>query len=156
MLPAVACIGKWFPRLPVSGEDVPNYAFSLLRDHQGEWTFLTNWKMPYGHTKRAGWIRAIQEAQQSVQKGERLQCPVLVLSSDHSLREASQWKDEYLRADIVLDVEDIRRYGEPLSPTTTYQAIPDGMHDLVLSNRTARQQTYRALHDWMAQLPLFP
>ena len=155
MLPTVACIGKWFPRLPVSGEDVPNYAFSLLRDHQGEWTFLTNWKMPYGHTKRAGWIRAIQEAQQRVQNGKRLQCPVLVLSSDHSLREEAQWKNDYLRADIVLDVEDIRRYGEPLSPATTYHAIPDGMHDLVLSNRTARQKTYRVMHEWMAQLSLF-
>lgn len=152
MLPTVAYIGKWFPRLPVSGGGVPNYAFSLLRDHQGEWEFLTNWKMPYGHTKRAGWIRAIQEAQQSVQNGERLQCPVLVLSSDHSLPEEEQWNDAYLRADIVLDVEDIRRYGERLSPQTTYSSVPDGMHDLVLSNRAARQRTYLILHDWMAQL----
>ena len=154
MLPTVAYIGKWLPRLPVSGGGVPNYAFSLLRDHKGEWEFLTNWKMPYGHTKRAGWIRAIQEAQQSVQNGERLQCPVLVLSSDHSLPEEEQWNDAYLQADIVLDVEDIRRYGERLSPQTTYGSISNGMHDLVLSNRTARRQTYLILHDWMAQFAL--
>ena len=55
----------------------------------------------------------------------------------------------------MLDVEDIRRYGEPLSPATTYHAIPDGMHDLVLSNRTARQKTYRVMPEWMAQLSLF-
>ena len=152
MLPTVAYIGKWFPRLSVSGGGIPNYAFSLLRDHQGEWDFLTNWKMPYGHTKRAGWIRAIQEAQQSVQNGKRLQCPILVLSSDHSLPEEKQWNDDYLRADIVLDVADIRRYGEQLGPQTTYRCVPDGMHDLVLSQRTARQRTYLILHDWMTQL----
>ena len=152
MLPAVAYIGKWFPRLPVSGGGDPNYAFSLLRDHKGEWTFQTDWKMPYGHTKRAGWIKAIHKAQQSVQKGKRLHCPVLVLSSDHSLPEESQWKDAYLRADIVLDVTDIRRYGEQLSQQTTYGCIPDGMHDLVLSNQAARQRTYLILQDWMAQL----
>lgn len=150
LLPVVSFLGKYWPNWIVSGEPGnPNYAFSLLQAYKGEWTFRTDWKMPYGHAKRAGWIRAIQEAQQSLQKGKQLPCPVLLLSSNRSLPEGIAWDEAYRTADIVLDVNDIRDYGQRLSPHTTYHSIPDGLHDLVLSKPAARKQTYAIMRDWL-------
>ncbi|UKI46189.1 MAG: hypothetical protein L6V92_00030 [Phocaeicola vulgatus] len=69
VLPTVAFVGRLFPNLTVQGLGDPNYAYSLLKQYKGEWEFDTNWKMIFGHPKKAGWIKAIQEAQQTVQKG---------------------------------------------------------------------------------------
>ena len=81
VLPTVAFVGRLFPNLTVQGLGDPNYAYSLLKQYKGEWEFDTNWKMIFGHPKKAGWIKAIQEAQQTVQKGLKLDCPILVMSS---------------------------------------------------------------------------
>lgn len=80
VLPTVAFVGRLFPNLTVQGLGDPNYAYSLLKQYKGEWEFDTNWKMIFGHPKKAGWIKAIQEAQQTVQKGLKLDCPILVKS----------------------------------------------------------------------------
>ena len=66
VLPTVAFVGRLFPNLTVQGLGDPNYAYSLLKQYKGEWEFDTNWKMIFGHPKKAGWIKAIQEAQQTV------------------------------------------------------------------------------------------
>ena len=150
-IPVVAWLGRWWPGLTVQGTDRPNYAYSLLRGLHGEWTFDTAWKMPFGHPKKAGWIRAIHEAQKFVQRGLDLDCPILLLSSDHSFPDRKGWDEAYKSADIVLDVDDIRRYGETLGQRVTYQAIPNGMHDLILSTRPARDSAYRAIADWLKQ-----
>lgn len=150
VLPSIATLGKYWPRLAVAGEPGnPNYAFSLLKAYKGEWTFRTDWKMPYGHTKRAGWIRAIHLAQKKLQQGKPLTCPVLVLSSNRSLPETETWDEAFRSADIVLDVDDIAHYGSQLSAQATYQSVADGLHDLVLSGKAARKQTYSIIHDWI-------
>ncbi len=55
-------------------------------------------------SEKAGWIKAIQEAQQTVQKGLKLDCPILVMSSNKSFPETETWHEEYMTSDIVLDV----------------------------------------------------
>ena len=58
VLPTVAFVGRLFPNLTVQGLGDPNYAYSLLKQYKGEWEFDTNWKMIFGHPKKAGWIKA--------------------------------------------------------------------------------------------------
>lgn len=111
VLPTVAFVGRLFPNLTVQGLGDPNYAYSLLKQYKGEWEFDTNWKMIFGHPKKAGWIKAIQEAQQTVQKGLKLDCPILVMSSNKSFPETETWHEEYMTSDIVLDVQDIQNTG---------------------------------------------
>ena len=101
VLPTVAFVGRLFPNLTVQGLGDPNYAYSLLKQYKGEWEFDTNWKMIFGHPKKAGWIKAIQEAQQAVQKGLKLDCPILVMSSNKSFPETETWHEEYMTSDIV-------------------------------------------------------
>lgn len=148
-IPTVAFIGKIFPNLTVQGEGDPNYAYSLLKAYKGEWEFNTNWKMIFGHPKKAGWIHAIQEAQNVVQKGLSLDCPILVMSSDKSFPETEVWMNEYMTSDIVLDVHDIQKYGARLGNKVTRDTISNGMHDLILSQKPARDQTYQITFEWL-------
>ncbi len=149
VLPTVAFVGRLFPNLTVQGTGNPNYAYSLLRQRKGEWEFDTSWKMPCGHPKKAGWIKAIHEAQQTVQKGLRLNCPILVMSSDKSFPESGEWHEEYMISDIVLDVSDIQKYGEKLGANVTRDTIPNGLHDLILSQKPYRNEAYQTIFEWL-------
>lgn len=149
VLPAVAFIGKYIPNLTVQGKGNPNYAYSLLKPYKGEWEYDTAWKMTEGHPKKAGWIYAIRQAQQKVQEGPGLECPVLVMSSDKSYPESKAWHDEYKVSDIVLDVNDIQKYGRRLGREVTCDTIAGGMHDLILSEKPYRDQAYRSVFDWI-------
>lgn len=149
LVPLVAWMGKYFPNLTVMGKGDPNYAYSLLKSHHGEWTFNTDWKKVDGHPKKAGWIRAIREAQKIVQDSLALGCPVLVLSSDRSYPESKEWHSEYLTSDIVLDVNDIQKYGGMLGGRVTRDTVPNGMHDLILSAKPYRDETYRKIFGCM-------
>lgn len=150
-VPLVSTLGKYFPFFPVSGRSLSMYAVSLLKGYRGEWEYDTKWKLTYGHPIRAGWIRAVHQAQLRVRIGLDIPVPVLVLSSDRSVRETSEWNAAYAHADIVLDVNDIQRYGRTLGPRVTSAVIPGGLHDLTLSAPEARCQFYAVLFDWLGK-----
>ncbi|OUO51376.1 alpha/beta hydrolase [Parabacteroides sp. An277] len=152
LIPTVAWLGNYFPEWVVQRGGNASYSHSLLKKFHGEWEFDTDWKRPLGHPKRAGWIHAIEEAQQDVQKGCAIACPVLVLSSTRSYPESAEWHDEYLSSDIVLSVDDIQQYGERLGPNVERHRIEGGIHDLILSPRPARDEAYRLLFEWLAHI----
>ena len=149
LLPSVSFLGKFFPEWTVQSGGNPSYAYSLLKGFQGEWTFDTDWKMPFGHPKRAGWIRAIHTAQQDIQSECAIRSPILLLSSTQSYPESAEWHEEYLCSDIVLSVEDIQKYGVRLGPDVSAHRIKGGIHDLILSPKPARDTTYRILFEWL-------
>lgn len=150
LLPVVSWVGNYFPSLTVQGGgDFSQYAASLLKSYRGEWDFNTDWKMSYAHPKRAGWIHAIHTAQQTLQKGADLPCPILLLSSSYSYEESSVWNDRYISSDIVLDVADIQKYGALLGPQVTPVTITGGIHDLVLSAPSVRKRVYEVLLNWL-------
>ncbi len=149
LIPTVSFIGRFFPNLTVQGYGDASYAHSLLKQFKGEWEYNTDWKMINGHPKKAGWIRAIQEAQRTVQKGVQLDCPVLVMSSDKSFPETNKWNNEYLTSDIVLNVQDIQKYGIKLGNLVTRDTIQNGIHDLILSEKPSRDHVYHTVFDWL-------
>lgn len=148
-IPVVAFVGKLFPNLTVQGYGIASYAHSLLKQFNGEWEYDTNWKMINGHPKKAGWIKAIQEGQQKVRKGLQLELPILVMSSDKSYPETEEWHNEYLSSDIVLNVHDIQKYAPQLGYLTVCDTITNGMHDLILSEKASRDQTYQVVFEWI-------
>ncbi|MEG2067115.1 MAG: alpha/beta hydrolase [Tannerellaceae bacterium] len=149
VMPVISFLGRFFPTLTVQGEGLPSYAHSLLKQYKGEWEYNTNWKMTNGHPKKAGWIHAIHEGHVAVQKGLKLNCPVLVMSSDKSFPETAEWNKAYLTADIVLNIKDIQKYGAGLSSHVTRDTIHNGIHDLLLSGRPARDQAYNTIFGWL-------
>lgn len=152
-VPVVSFLGKYFPDMQVQGRGLSMYAESLLKQYYGEWDYRTEWKLVYGHPIKAGWIRAIHQAHNRVQDGLDISVPVLLMSSDKSVKEKGEWNEAYRTADIVLDVEDIQKYGRRVGTNVTPVSIADGVHDLTLSLPTVRGTVYNVMFDWLEKLP---
>ena len=148
--PVLAAVGKVAPNLTLPGLSTV-YGESMHVDHHGAWDFDQRWKPVAGFPTRAGWFRAIHQAQAEVAKGLRIEVPVLLL---HAGRSAwpKEWADDVASADIVLDVADMRRLGPTLGAQVELVAIEDGVHDLVLSAPDARARTFRAISDWLGRI----
>ena len=57
--------------------------------------------------------------------------------------------EEYMTSDIVLDVQDIQKYGEKLGDKVTRDTIPNGIHDLILSQKPYRNDAYQTIFEWL-------
>ncbi len=147
--PIVSAFGSCFPTVEVLQDKSTLYYDSLHVASKGEWSYDTSLKMPISPPITAGWIRAIDQAQQSVQGGYSLSIPILLMYSDKSVY-SDVWTDELQRGDAVLNVEQIARYGSALGRDVTHAEIKDGMHDLILSRYESREAAYRAMFKWLA------
>ena len=99
------------------------YTRSLHRDHEGEWDFDLALKPVDSFAVRAGWLRAIRKGHARLHGGLDLPCPALVLSSDRTTWPREMGEDVFSH-DIVLDVEQIRRWAPALGRHVTYVAVP--------------------------------
>ena len=131
----------------------PNmYAQTLLKAYHGRWDYNTNWKKTYGHPIRLSWLRAVRDGQKRLQKGLNLRLPILLMTSDRSIRPEKTWRPEYNEADLVLDVSDMWRYGVLLGTNVRGQSIHKGQHDLFLSSDPkAYDMAYRVLFEFLDQ-----
>lgn len=124
------------------------YARSLHSAHEGEWDFDLAWKPIESHTVYAGWLRAIRRGHAELHEGLDVPCPALVLSSA-----TSHWPttmDEQVHtSDIVLDVEQIRRWASSLGRHVTSVAIDQARHDVVLSRPHVRKHAYDVIDRWL-------
>jgi alpha-beta hydrolase superfamily lysophospholipase len=132
---------------------VPNgvsdlYVRSIYKDYQGEWDFDLGWKPMQSTPVRAGWLAGIRRAQRALHAGLGIECPILVLCSDRSIR-SKEWTDELLSADAVLDVDQIARWSTALGAHVTCVRISGGMHDLVLSDKPVREQVLSEMSRWI-------
>lgn len=125
------------------------YARSLHRDHAGEWEFDLTWKPLESFPARLGWMRAIRRGHARLHAGLDVPSPVLVLSSDRSTH-PSELDEDAFTSDIVLDVDQIRRWATAVGPHVTYVAVPGATHDVLLSRAEPRQRAYREIARWLA------
>ncbi|MDN5744357.1 MAG: alpha/beta hydrolase [Nocardioidaceae bacterium] len=124
------------------------YPRSLHRDHGGEWDFDLAWKPLSSYPARFGWLRAIRRGQACLQAGLDVPAPVLVLSSDRSSTGTGPEEDAFC-TDIVLDVDQIRRWSTAVGTHHTYVAVPGAMHDVILSRPEARERAYAEIERWV-------
>lgn len=151
MIPAVCLLGKLFPDFKISQGKSTAYAESLLKEHHGEWNYRTDWKFTQSPPVTAGWVRAITKAQKGLRNGKAdIRVPILLLYSSRSVNGA-EWTPEHNRADGVLDVNDIKKYGRQLGPDVTCARVDGGLHDLVLSAPEVREPLYRYIFNWLAR-----
>lgn len=135
VLPVLYALGRPFPRLvaAAASKQPELYAQSLLKQYHGKWDYNTSWKKDKGQAIRLEWLRAIRRGHKALRQAAPLQLPILLMSSDSSLRASGAWQERFGRADLVLDVEDIQHYGAQLGPHVQAVRIADGLHDLFLS-----------------------
>lgn len=142
-VPLISLLGGSFPDIPVPRSEDDFYFRSLHVDGVGEWQFSKEWKVPASIPVDFGWCRAIHQGHVQVQEGMALVSPILVMFSNCSAKD-DEWSEEYTRCDGVLDVEHIQEYGAHLGPDVQLQEIQDGLHDLFLSKKSARDQAYQS------------
>lgn len=148
-LPLAAAVGRFVPGLKLPGRLPGHYGASLHRQHRGEWDYHLAWKPLSVFPITMGWLRAIHAGHRRIRRGLAIAVPVLVLHAEHTVR-GRGWRDEYFRADGVLNVRTLRALAPKLGPHVTVRAIAGGMHDLVLSRQSVREQVYKELFAWLA------
>lgn len=149
LIPAICLLGRFFPNFEIPQGNSTAYAESLLKQYHGEWTYRTDWKLPQSPPVTAGWIRAITEAQKALRNGKaNIRIPILLLYSSSSIG-GSDWTPDHNRADGVLDVKDIKKYGRELGPYVTCARVEGGLHDLFLSAKNVREPLYRYVFSWL-------
>lgn len=145
--PVIEQVGRRQPRREIKRQVTGFYTRSLHRDHEGEWDFDLTWKPVESFPVRAGWLRAVRRGHAALHRGLHLPCPVLVLSSDRSTLPQEPGEDVHT-SDIVLDVDQIRRWSTAYGPHVTYVAVPGARHDVFLSRLEARERAYATVDTW--------
>ncbi|CAN5333104.1 alpha/beta hydrolase [soil metagenome] len=140
-------IGARRPYFPIPRDVSGHYARSLHKDHQGEWPFDLAWKPLESWPVHAGWVRAVRRGHARVHRGLGLDIPVLVLTSDASGR-PQIWDDSCMSTDIVLDVQQIRKWAHQLADHVTLVTLPGAMHDVTLSRPDVRQRVFEEITRW--------
>ena len=124
------------------------YTRSLHADHEGEWEFDLAWKPVESWPVYAGWLRAIRIGHARLHAGLDVDCPALVLSSGASAQPPEMGEDVH-RHDVVLDVQQIRRWAPALGRHVTVVAVQDARHDVVLSLPEVRARVYDEMSRWL-------
>ncbi|MGI5164418.1 alpha/beta hydrolase [Spirillospora sp. CA-253888] len=136
-----------FPKAVLPAAVSEAYPRSLHRDHDGEWDFDLAWKPIEGFPVRAAWLAAVRRGQRRVHAGLDIDVPVLVMSSDRTVRPQGGVLD-VSGGDAVLDVAHMARWAPRLGRTVTLVRIEGGLHDLVLSAEPARDRVFAELDRW--------
>ncbi len=147
-LPVLSLVGKYFPSVEIPRGKNTNYGESLHKDYRGEWDYSLDLKSLGSIPVNMGWIRAIHEAHKFIQNAPGIQTPILVMHSNCSVDE-DEWDERYTHCDGVLNVEHIKEFGATLGPDVTDVEIQDGIHDLALSKKAARENYYKAVFQFL-------
>lgn len=124
------------------------YAMSLHKKYHGEWDYDFRYKTESSPPIYTSWVKAILDAQEKVKKGLGIKMPVLLLHSDKSFM-TLKYKPEAQESDIILDVEDMKKYGPNIGSDITLFEVENAVHDVYLSKKEVR---YNALDNTISWL----
>jgi alpha-beta hydrolase superfamily lysophospholipase len=147
---ALPLIVKRAEKHPETGIDAglnPLYGESLHKDAHGEWSYSLGYKPHIAPPVNFGWMRAVHLGQEKVAQGLQINKPVLVLHAAKSVDE-KKWSDLMFTGDAVLDVAEIELQARNIIGQYSIQAVPGGMHDLILSKMPVRDEVYSTIFNW--------
>lgn len=126
------------------------YAKSINKEFHGEWEYNLAWKPLAGFPTYFAWLSAISTAQKELGNSD-ISVPILVLHSSRSSK-PKVFSEDALRADIVLNVEDMKSVGANLGSRVSFIEIENGMHDLFLSPKKVRAKAFEEIFGWLDNL----
>ena len=144
---AIDQVGARRPYLTIPRNVSGLYAESLHRDHRGEWDFKLDWKPLESWPVYAGWLRAVRRGHAKVHRGVYVGAPVLVLTSGASSY-PKEWDESVEQHDIVLNVEQIRKWAHKLAEHVTLTRVPGALHDVTLSAEPVRRRAFEEITRW--------
>lgn len=140
--PVIQGLGKLFPNANVDQGKCDGYAYSLLKEYDGEWVYNTDWKMIYSPPVKFSWVGAIEGAQKDLmRKKGNIVVPLLVMTSSRKI-DGCNFTPEFMTGDAVLDPPSIRERGRKLGHERVVCEIDSGLHDLILSPSPHREAAY--------------
>jgi alpha-beta hydrolase superfamily lysophospholipase len=148
LTPVVQQLAKRQPKRVIPRSVTGLYARSLHRDHEGEWDFNLDWKPLASWPAYAGWLAAVRRGHATLHRGLSLPFPTLVLSSTASSSPTAMGEQVH-STDIVLDVDQIRRWSPALGHHVTYVAVEGARHDVFLSRQDPRDRAFAELGRWL-------
>jgi alpha-beta hydrolase superfamily lysophospholipase len=143
LLPIIDFLAPLIPDFRIKRKSL-GYGKSLHLDYGGEWDFNTNSKDLNGLGVTFGWISTIHKAQESL-KYYSFSNPILILSSDFTVIK----KEDILKGDSVLSVEDISRVVSTFSGDINHVKIQSGLHDVLLSSKGIRDYAFNIIKGWI-------
>lgn len=149
-VPLITALGKKFPNAIMQGGFSPFYGLSLHKSEHGEWDYSLEYKPHISPPVNFGFIRAISLSQKRVKNGLSIQQPVLIMLSDKTLYE-KKWSDKMFTGDVILNVEHIMLNAKKFKGDIQIEVIKNGIHDLVLSTKSIREEVYHKLQTWLEQ-----
>lgn len=147
-IPIVSFLSRYFPNKLISTNLSALYGHSIHYEKYGEWNYSLSWKPHQNPKLNASFINAIHIAHNSIQNKHDLAVPALVMYSSKSIYDKN-WSEQFMEADAVLNVKHIRYYAERLQGNVTTCEIENGMHDLVLSKESVRENVYESVFSWI-------
>lgn len=150
-IPSVGFLGRIFKNMKIDQGDCDGYAYSLLKEYDGEWEYNTDWKMIYSPPVTASWVNSITTAQRRLLKnGSKITVPVVVMHSSRKI-EGCNYTPEFQTGDAVLDPAEIQRRGMKMGQPDTRHVctIDSGLHDLILSRKPMREAAYDTIFKYI-------
>jgi len=147
-LPLMVLLGKSFPGLASPVGLDKGYGFSIHKSHQGRWDYDLKLKPDAGFKIHASWIRAIRLAQNKLQQGLDIQCPVLVMYSGKSVKPGN-YRPDMQGTDSVLNVKEIAAFSKGLGKTVEEASFDGGFHDLLLSAEEVREKVFKTMKNFI-------
>lgn len=149
LIPTIRNLSTLIKNVKVPQGHCDGYAYSLLKEYDGEWTYDTDWKMIYSPPVTFSWIGQIQSTQNKVKKhADRLRVPLLVMHSSRKV-DGCNFTPDFRYGDAVLDPAMIRQVAEKIrkdSPgPVEICTVDSGLHDLILSHLPYRDRAYDAM-----------
>jgi alpha-beta hydrolase superfamily lysophospholipase len=145
---AIDRLGSSRPKREIPRRVSTVYGRTLHREHGGEWDYDLSWKPLESRPVYVGWLRAVRRGHTQLHAGLDVACPTLVLSSARSYF-GEQTDETATSNDIVLDVEQIRRWASSVGRHVTSIAVEGAIHDVVLSRPEVRATAYDAIGTWL-------
>lgn len=139
------------PNAKIDQGKCDGYAYSLLKEYDGEWEYNTDWKMIYSPPVTMSWVGAVNHAQRELLKRRHhITAPLLIMTSSRKIS-GCNYTPEFSTGDCVLNPHDIRERGERLGADSLRMVceIDSGLHDLILSRKAVRDRAYDAMFEFM-------
>ncbi|WP_285724524.1 alpha/beta hydrolase [Psychromicrobium xiongbiense] len=141
-------LARWRPTARMRLPPRNFYWRSIAAQAGGEWDLDTGLRPPNAFPVRAGWMSAILAGHARVARGLDITVPILVLMSARSLN-GPRWREGMRSADAVLDIGTMASRALILGDSVTVERIDGGLHDVLLSEKSVRQDAYRRLRRWI-------
>ena len=146
---AIELLSKFSKNSKIKQGNCNGYAYSLLKEYDGEWEYNTDWKMTYSPDVSYSWVGAINHAQSELmKKAGNITVPILIM---HSSRKISgcNFTPDFMTGDAVLDPEMIEKQGRKLGKFAEVCEIENGIHDLILSPLPVRTAAYDSIFSFI-------